>query len=102
MSRPDERHGSDLTAWPDNFGGACRADHVERACIPITSDVKLESDVDSLRAETRAAADAIKERVVQADGALRHSSIRWPWYPSLRQRQNALLGGPHGRCLTTF
>ena len=67
----------------------------ERACIPITSDVKLESDVSTkrMRAETRAKRfDAIKGASVQTDRGTRHSSIRRPWHSPLRQRQNALLG----------
>ena len=59
-------YGLDLTAWPDNFVELVALIMAERACIPITSDVKLESDVSTkrMRAETRAKRfDAIKERV---------------------------------------
>lgn len=59
-------YGLDLTAWPDNYAELVALIMAERACIPITSDVKLESDVSTkrMRAETRAKRfDAIKERV---------------------------------------
>ncbi len=58
-------YGLDLTAWPDNFVELVALIMAERACIPITSDVKLESDIAEKRrrAETRAKRfDAIKER----------------------------------------
>lgn len=59
-------YGLDLTAYPDNYAELVALIMAERACIPITSDVKLESDISEKRrrAETRAKRfDAIKERV---------------------------------------